>query len=43
MMEELNIKTNNNSGKDMYDDFLKERKKSLYNSVELKRFKININ
>jgi hypothetical protein len=36
MMEELNIKTDNNSGKSMYDDFLKERNKFIYNSVELK-------
>ena len=35
MMEELNIKKDN-SGKDMYDDFLKERNKFIYNSVELK-------
>ena len=36
MMEGLNIKEDNNSGKDMYDDFLKERKKEIYNSVQLK-------
>ena len=36
MMEELNIKTDNNSGKSMYDDFKKERNKFIYNSVELK-------
>ena len=36
MMEELNIKTDNNSGKSMYDDFLKKRNKFIYNSVELK-------
>jgi hypothetical protein len=36
MMEELNIKTDNNFGKIMYDDFLKERNKFIYNSVELK-------
>ena len=36
MMEELNIKTGNSSGKSMYDDFLKERNKFIYNSVELK-------
>jgi hypothetical protein len=35
MMEELNLKKEN-SGKDMYDDFLKERNKFIYNSVELK-------
>jgi len=35
MMEELNIKKDN-SGKSMYDDFLKERNKFVYNSVELK-------
>jgi hypothetical protein len=35
MMEELNIKKDN-SGKDMYDEFLKERNKFIYNSVELK-------
>ncbi len=43
MMEELYIKTDNNSGKDMYDDFLKGINKSLYNSVELKQFKFIIN
>ena len=36
MMEELNIKKDNNSGKSMYDDFLNERNKFIYNSVELK-------
>ena len=36
MMEELNIKTEDNSGKSMYEDFLKERNKFIYNSVELK-------
>jgi hypothetical protein len=35
MMEELNLKKEN-SGKNMYDDFLKERNKFIYNSVELK-------
>ena len=35
MMEELNLKKEN-SGKNMYDDFLKERNKLIYNSVELK-------
>jgi hypothetical protein len=35
MMEELNIKKDN-SGKSMYDDFLNERNKFIYNSVELK-------
>ena len=35
MMEELNIKKDN-LGKDMYDDFLNERNKFIYNSVELK-------
>ena len=35
MMEELNIKKDN-SGKDRYDEFLKERNKFIYNSVELK-------
>ena len=36
MMEELNIKTDNSSGKSMYDDFLNEKNKFIYNSVELK-------
>ncbi len=36
IMEELNIKTDSNYGESMYDDFLKERKKFIYNSVELK-------
>ena len=35
MMEELNIKNNTDGGKSMYDDFLKERNKTVYNSVEL--------
>ena len=35
MMEELNIKNDNDSGKSLYDDFLKERNKTVYNSVEL--------
>ena len=35
MMEELNIKNDTDLGKSMYDDFLKERNKTVYNSVEL--------
>jgi len=35
MMEELNIKKDY-SGKDRYDEFLKERNKFIYNSIELK-------
>ena len=35
MMEELNIKKDTDGGKSMYDDFLKERNKTVYNSVEL--------
>ena len=34
LMEELNIK-NDTNGKSLYDDFLKERNKTVYNSVEL--------
>ena len=36
MMEELNIKTDNSSGKSMFNDCLKERNTFVYNSVELK-------
>ena len=36
MMEELNIKTDSNSGKSMFNDCLKERNTFIYNSVELK-------
>ena len=36
MMEELNIKVDNTSGKQLYEDSMKERNKTLYNSVELK-------
>jgi len=35
MMEELNIKKDSESGKQFYEDFLKERNKLIYNSVEL--------
>ena len=35
MMEELNIKKDTDEGKSMYDNFLKERNKTVYNSVEL--------
>ena len=35
MMEELNIKKDTDEGKSMYDNFLKERNKTIYNSVEL--------
>jgi hypothetical protein len=36
MIEELNIKVDNSSGKQLYEDYLIERNKTLYNSVELK-------
>ena len=36
MMEELNIKVDNTSGKQLYEDSMKERNTTLYNSVELK-------
>ena len=36
MMEELNIKNDNTSGKQLYEDSMKERNKTIYNSVELK-------
>ena len=36
MIEELNIKVDNTSGKQCYEDYMKERNKTLYNSVELK-------
>ena len=35
MMEELKIKKDSESGKQFYEDFLKERNKLIYNSVEL--------
>ena len=36
MIEELNIKVDNSSAKQLYEDSMKERNKTLYNSVELK-------
>ena len=36
MMEELNMKNDNSSGKQLYEDSMKERNKTIYNSVELK-------
>ena len=36
MIEELNINVDNSSGKQLYEDSMKERNKTLYNSVELK-------
>ena len=36
MIEELNIKVDNSSGKQLYEDSMKERNKTVYNSVELK-------
>ena len=36
VMEELNIKVDNTSGKQLYEDSMKERNKTIYNSVELK-------
>jgi hypothetical protein len=36
VMEELNIKVENTSGKQLYEDSMKERNKTVYNSVELK-------
>ncbi len=36
MIEELNIKVDNSSDKHLYEDSMKERNKTLYNSVELK-------
>ena len=36
MIEELNIKVDTTSGKQLYEDSMKERNKTIYNSVELK-------
>ena len=36
LMEELNIKVDNSSSKQLYEDSMKERNKTIYNSVELK-------
>jgi hypothetical protein len=36
MIEELNIKVDNSSGKQLNDDSMKKRNKTVYNSVELK-------
>ena len=36
MIEELNVKFDNSSGKQLYEDSMKERNKTIYNSVELK-------
>jgi hypothetical protein len=36
MIEELNIKVDNSSGKQLFEDYLIERNKTLYNCVELK-------
>ncbi len=36
MIEELNIKVDNSSGKQLNQDSIKERNKTVYNSVELK-------
>jgi len=35
VMEELGIKNESELGKSLYEDFLKERKTTLYNSVQL--------
>ena len=35
VMEELGIKNESDLGKSLYEDFLKERKTTLYNSVQL--------
>ncbi len=37
VMEELNFYVGNSSGKQLYDDSMKERNKTLYISVELKQ------
>ena len=34
-MEELGIKNNDNGGKYLYEEFLKERDKLIYNTVDL--------
>ena len=36
VMEELGIKNSTDLGKSLYEDFLKERKTFIYNSVDLK-------
>ena len=36
MIEELNIKVDNSSGKQLFEDSMKERNTTLYNNVELK-------
>ena len=36
IMEELNINRDNASGKQFYEDYMKERNTTLYNNVELK-------
>ena len=36
VMEELGIKNDTDLGKSLYEDFLKERKTFIYNSVDLK-------
>ena len=36
IMEELNINRDNASGKQFYEDYMKERNITLYNNVELK-------
>ena len=35
MMEELGIQNNDNGGKSLYEEFLKERDKLIYNTVDL--------
>ena len=35
MMEELGIQNNDNGGKSLYQEFLKERDKLIYNTVDL--------
>jgi hypothetical protein len=43
MMEELNIKVDNSSDKQLYEDYLIERNKALYSNVELKEEENNLN
>ncbi len=40
MIEELNIKVDNTLGKELYEDYMKETNKTVYNSVELKEEKL---
>lgn len=39
VMEELGLKTESDAGKQMYEDFLKEREKLIYNNADLKQEK----